>query len=117
MTAFPPEQNLRAIDLFPDLSEELDRRISHAETRVKYWVLVGVIVNFLVAVAAAVPVVYSSGQIAADIRTSLSTQQAQSVELAARAKWMEDRMIWEARVEAALEAQNIDLPKSKRNNP
>src|SRR5215204_1288607 len=62
---------LRALDLFPDLSDEIDRRITHSETRIKYWVLVGVVVNFLIAVGAAIPVIYASGTIASDIRTSL----------------------------------------------
>jgi hypothetical protein len=111
---------LRALDVFPDLSDELDRRIGHSETRIKYWVLVGVITNFLIALSAAIPVIWVSANIAADIRGAMSTQQAQAIELRAREKWMNDRMIWEARVEAALAQKNIRVehtPTDMRTRP
>lgn len=111
MSAYESGTPLRALDLFPDLSEEIDRRIIHSETRIKYWVLVGVIVNFLIAIGAAIPVIWTSGQISADIRSSLQAQQSQALEMAARGKWMQDRMVWEARVEAALNAKGMRIPE------
>jgi hypothetical protein len=105
--AEPP--HVAATELFPELSDEIDRRISHAETRIKFWVMAGIAVNLLVAVAAAIPLVFSMGQISRDISVSTSTQQAQAIELVAQRKWMADRQIWEVRVESALQNKGIDL--------
>lgn len=105
-----PAQPVRATDIFPDLSEEIDRRIAHSEQRLKYWVLAGIVTNLMVAIFAAVPTIFYIGQISRDINQALQNQQAQTVELAARAKWMQDRMVWEAKVSAALRARGLTPP-------
>jgi hypothetical protein len=104
----PPPETVTASDLFPDWEADVDRRIAASEGRIKFWVLGGVLTNLFVAVCAAIPLIFYTGQISRDIAASLQTQQSQTVELAARAKWMQDRMIWEARVEAALKLGDAD---------
>ena len=39
-----------ATDLFPELSDEIDRRDPHSEQRIKFWVMAGIVANLLVAV-------------------------------------------------------------------
>ncbi len=101
--------HVAATDLFPELSDEMDRRIAHEGTRIKFWVMAGICVNLLVAVGAAIPLVFSMGQISRDISSSVSTQQAQAIELVAQRKWMADRQIWEVRVESALQNRGIGI--------
>ena len=109
-----PRTPVAPFDLFPDLKGDIDERVQHSEVRLKNWVLAGVIANLLVAIGGAGPIVFYLGQISRDINTSLATQQAQTVELQARQKWMQDRMVWEARVEAALEAKGFKMPSEPR---
>ncbi len=107
-------QHVNATDLFPELSDEIDRRVTHSETRIKFWVMAGVVVNLMVAVGAAIPLVFTMGQISRDISSSASTQNAQAIEMVAQRKWMQDRQIWEVRVDAALAAQGIRIGNSER---
>lgn len=63
--------------LFPELNEDIDRRISHSEQRIKYWVIFGVLVNFVALTMAAVPAVFFMGQVsqsASTIAASVSKQ-------------------------------------------
>ena len=105
--------DFRGIELFPDVSDEIDRRISHSEQRIKTWVLGGIAANLLVAILAAIPTIFYMGQISRDINQAIARQTEQQAELVARGKWMNERMIWEARIEAALERQNIPVAKGK----
>lgn len=91
---------IRANDIFPDLDEDIDRRIAYSEQRIKSWVLAGIAINLLLAISAAIPTIFYMGQISSNINQSLQTQRDQQIELAARAKWINDRMIWEAKMEA-----------------
>lgn len=105
-----PRTPVPAFDIFPDLQNDIDARVQNSEVRLKNWVLAGVIANLLVAIGGAGPIVFYLGQISRDISTSLQTQQAQQVELQARAKWMQERMIWEARMEAWAESKGYKPP-------
>jgi hypothetical protein len=105
--------DFRGVDLFPDVSEEIDRRIQHSEQRIKTWVLGGIAANLLVAILAAIPTIFYMGQISRDINQAIARQTEQQAELIARGKWMNERMIWEARIEAALERENIRVSERK----
>lgn len=100
---------VRGIDLFPDVSDEIDRRILHSEQRIKTWVLAGIATNLLVAILAAIPTIFYMGQISRDINQAIARQTEQQAQLVAQGKWMNDRMVWEARIEAALEQRNIRI--------
>jgi len=68
------------IDLFPDLSAEIDRRILHSEQRIKYWVIAGVLAQLMTLVIAVIPVIFFLGQISRDISAAtlkIDSQQAQ----------------------------------------
>lgn|SRR5574338_903977 len=93
-------QGVRGVDIFPDISDEIDRRIQHAEQRIKTWVLGGIAANLVVAILAAIPTIFYMGQVSRDI-----AQASQQVTLlAANIKDHEIRIqentIWRARMEA-----------------
>lgn len=97
----------RLEELFPDWSDEVDRRIAASEIRIKFWIVGGALTNFIVAVGVAVPLIFYMGQISRDISQATQTQQAQTIELAATSKWMQDRMVWEAKVESVLQDKGL----------
>jgi Tfp pilus assembly protein PilN len=90
---------VRGLDLFPEMSDEIDRRDSHLEQRIKFWVMAGVAANLLVAILAAIPVIFYMGQVSRDV----SQMQNQITMLTANIKEHEVRIqentIWRARME------------------
>lgn len=104
---------VRGSDLFPDVSDEIDRRIEHSEQRIKTWVLAGVAANLLVAIMAALPMIFYMGQISRDINQSISQQAALQARIDNDDKWRSERMIWEARVEAQLAQRGVTLVKTE----
>lgn len=106
-----PLPHLRFEELYPDWSQEVDRRISASEIRIKFWVVGGALVNFLVAAGAAIPMIFYMGQISTSIQQSSTDIKTQTLRLDTNADWVRDRMIWEARVEGALEKQNIKVER------
>lgn len=96
-------RDVRGIDIFPDISDEIDRRIAHAEQRIKTWVLGGIAANLLVAIMAAIPTIFYMGQMSRDI----SQQNQQITVLIAQMKdfdqRIQDNTIWRARMEERLQ--------------
>lgn len=70
--------------------------------------------NFFVAVGAAVPLIFYMGQITTSINQSSTDLKAQTSRLDTNADWVRDRMVWEARVESALEKQDIHVARDDR---
>lgn len=103
--SFQPS-DFRGIDLFPDVQEEIDRSVLHAEQRVKFWVMAGVAANLLVAILAAIPLIFYMGQVSRDI----SQQSQQITILTAQIKEhetrLQDMIIWRAEVEARSNERN-----------
>jgi hypothetical protein len=102
---------VRGSDLFPDVSDEIDRRIAHSEQRIKTWVLAGVAANLLVAIMAALPMIFYVGQISRDINQSVAKQAELEAKIATDDKWRNSRLIWEARVESQLAEKGIIIPR------
>lgn len=94
---------VRAVDIFPELSDELDRRIAHSEQRIKSWVIAGILANLMVAIMAAIPAIFYMGQISRDINQAMSQLKDNTTVLNDRGKWMNDRMIWEAETRMRLD--------------
>lgn len=96
-------EDVRGIDVFPDISDEIDRRISHSEQRIKTWVLGGIAANLLVAILAAIPMIFYMGQMSRDI----STTQQQITILVTQMKDFDNRIqensMWRARMEERLQ--------------
>jgi hypothetical protein len=58
------------------MSDEIDRRIQHAEQRIKFWVVSGVAANLLILVAATLPTAFYLGQLEQEIKSgSVKTRQ------------------------------------------
>lgn len=100
---------VRLEELYPEWSAEVDRRIAASEVRIKFWIVAGAMANFLVAVGAAIPLIFYMGQITQNIQQWSLDLKAQTERLDTNADWVRDRMVWEARVETALEKQNIHV--------
>ena len=103
---------VRLEELYPEWSAEVDRRISASEIRIKFWVVGGALVNFIVAAGAAVPMIFYMGQISSNIAQSSADLKAQTIRIDTNAEWVRERMVWEARVESELEKRDIHVPRS-----
>lgn len=87
-------------ELFPELSQDVDRRILHAETRVKYWVVAGTLVNFVAILIPVVTLVFYLGGIQTQTAAALAAIQNQSLELARQSERDVDRRLWEQSMES-----------------
>ena len=108
-------EHIRAEDLFPDWGTDVDRRIAASEARIKFWVLGGVITNLVVAIGAAIPLVFFFGQISRDIAQTVVAQQASVISAEETVKWRQERMVWEARVESILESKGITMQRPEKH--
>lgn len=111
----PEPERIHAEDLFPDWGVDVDRRIAASESRIKFWVLGGVITNLVVAVGAAIPLVFFFGQISRDIAATVAAQQASVISAEETVKWRQARMVWEARVESILESKGITVQRPEEH--
>jgi hypothetical protein len=105
--------HLRLEELYPEWSSEVDRRISASEVRIKFWVVGGALMNFIVAVGASIPLIFYMGQISTNISQSSADLKTQTSRLDTNADWVRERMVWEARIESALERQNIHVSRNE----
>lgn len=100
-------------EVFPAMANEayeaydrdISRRLEHAETRIKYWVVAGICANLLALVGLGIPLVYYVGSMNAQTSQSLGavaifTNQLPTInerlsriefEAAARETWMTQR--------------------------
>lgn len=104
---------VRGIELFPDLSEEMDRRVQYAEQRLKSWILAGIAANLFIAITAAIPLIFYMGQVSRDISMAIQQSTMIEAELKQRRIWTQERMVWEARVEAELATRGISISKER----
>lgn len=112
-----PVGGVSARELFPEIvsSEEIDRRIMHSEQRIKFWIMAGVASNLVVAVAAAIPAIFYIGQISVSVQQSAETMKKIEASQDANLTWVQNRMIWETRVEAALRADGVPIEDTSRD--
>lgn len=94
---------VRGIDLFPDVSDEIDRRISHSEQRIKTWVLGGIAANLIVAIVAAIPMIFYLGQISRDVAQTRSDISTTIVTLKDHNDRIQENTIWRARMEERMQ--------------
>lgn len=94
-----PEAEVKVIDLYPDLGEEIDRRIRASEYRIKYWVIAGVMTQALVLATVMVPSVFYLGQISRDVAASTAQMNIQAGQIKELSQRMDDRyrqrQVWE----------------------
>lgn len=99
-------------DLFPELSQDMDRRILHAETRIKYWVVAGVLMNLLIFLSAGLPLVYYLGQIQTQARAALDTIKTTTQVVNDRNKAIQRQELWEQSIESWAESKGYKPPRS-----
>src|SRR5688572_14923029 len=94
---------VRGLDLFPDVSDEIDRRIGHSEQRIKFWVMAGVAANLLVAILAAIPTIFYMGQASRDISQVQGHVTVMAGEVKEQNVRIQENTIWRARMEERLQ--------------
>lgn len=55
------------LELYPEISQEIDRRIQHSVTQVKYWVIAGVLGTLVTTIGFGIPAVYNLGRLTIQI--------------------------------------------------
>ena len=60
-------------DVYSAYDADVNRRIQHAETRIKYWVIGGVLANLLALVGLGAPLVYYLGTLNAQTTSAITT--------------------------------------------
>lgn len=108
-------EDVRAVDLFPDISEEMDRRVLHSEHRIKYWIVVGILANLITLILAAIPVVFYLGQMTTTASQALATIQQQQVQMDQMRQWREERMLWESSAEQWMISKGYVPPRSRND--
>lgn len=93
-------QSVRGIDLFPDVATEMDIRVQHAEQRIKVWILGGIAANLLVAILAAIPLIFYMGQASRDIAQANQQVGIVAAGLKEHEVQIRENTIWRARMEA-----------------
>ncbi len=102
-------------DLFPDISEEMDRRVNHSEHRIKYWIVVGILANLITLILAAIPVVFYLGQMTTTASQALATIQQQQVQLNEMRQWKEQRVLWETSAEQWMISKGYVPPRDRKD--
>ena len=100
-------RKVKALEMFPEFGDEVDRRIEHSETRIKNWVATGVVANLVALFVMAIPLTYSLGQIQAKFDAVLVTSQDTAKRLKDMDTWRRDREVWETSVESYLATQGF----------
>jgi hypothetical protein len=109
----PIEKPVKGVDLFPDLSDEIDRRIATSELRIKTWVMGGIVANLCTILVATVPMVFYLGQISRDIQTTVIATAANTGDIRATSQWTQDRMIWETSAQQWMMTKGFVPPARK----
>lgn len=106
----PRVGDVKATELFPELSDDINRRITASETRIKYWVIMGILGNTVGLLAIALPLVFYLGQISTSFDSTVE-QVAETRRLAVvDGDWKRDQMIWRATAEQWMIAQGFIPP-------
>jgi len=95
-----------------NLHEDMDRRILHSETRIKNWVIAGVLANLLVLIGIGAPLVYYLGSISAQSTMAITQLSETNNRLAIMDRWIRRHEVWDATVEAWMESQGYRPPPS-----
>ena len=100
--------------MFPEFSQDVDRRILHAETRIKSWVVGGILANVMALFMFCVPMVYYLGKMQAQFTTALAAVTDNSKALSNRREWIRDREMWEESVDRWGKSKGFN-PPPRRN--
>lgn len=104
------ETPIKATELFPDLDEDIDRRILHSETRIKYWVIVGVLVNVLAVIGLGAPLIYYLGTMQAQATAAIASLNKSDEVQDRQDRWIRDHEIRDASLEQWAQRQGYTPP-------
>lgn len=101
------ENKIIATDLFPELSGDIDRRISHAEVRIKYWVMAGVLANLVALLGLAIPLTYYLGTLNAKNAVATTDNVKQTERLDRHGQILQSEIVWQAYAESWMEQKGF----------
>lgn len=111
----PPNQPVKATELFPELSTDMDRRIGHAEMRLKFWVVAGILCNVVGGLAVGIPMIYYLGSLNSQFDSLITRADSQQAVQERQVRWMQEREIWENAVETHLVEDGFTPPRYGRD--
>lgn len=105
---------IKATELFPDLDEDMDRRILHSETRIKYWVIVGVLANVIMLIGLGAPLIYYLGTMQAQATAAIASINKSNEIQDRQERWIRDHEIRDASLEQWAQGQGYTPPPSTK---
>lgn len=93
--------------------DEVDRLILHSETRIKYWVIAGVVANMVALVGIGAPLIYYLGTMQAQTTAALATIQAANSQLVEMDKRLNQHEVWESNAETWMVQKGFIPPRSR----
>lgn len=89
---------------------DVTQRISHSETRIKYWVIAGVVANLLVLIGVGVPMVYYLGQMSAQATEVIASVAKTSMQLDKIEVTQRRQAVWQYAAEQWMQSQGFLPP-------
>lgn len=106
----PRVGDVKATELFPELSDDINRRIAASETRIKYWVIMGILGNSIGLLTIALPLVFYLGQISTSFDSTVDEVKGIKQAAAGDGDWKRDQMVWRATAEQWMVTQGFIPP-------
>ena len=94
----------------------LDREILHSETRIKFWVVAGVLANLVILIGIGAPLIYYLGTIQSQANSAMVTIQATSVKLQEVEERVNRHELWESAAETWMNQQGFVAPRQREGN-
>lgn len=99
---------------------EVDRRILHSETRIKSWVIGGVLANLILLASVGLPYVYFAGQTAKSLGDMADDSKGQTEKFREMQIWMRNHEILQQSMQIWMENQGYRppyIPSAKATAP
>lgn len=93
--------------------DEVDRLILHSETRIKYWVIAGVVANMIALVGVGAPLIYYLGTMQAQTTAALATIQNANNHLTEMDKRLNQHEVWESNAETWMVQKGFIPPRNR----
>lgn len=94
-------------DSYNAYDADITRRLEHSETRIKNWVIGGILANLMVLIGVGLPMVYYLGGIQNQTLSMLANSTAADQRMDRFEKWMTQREIWEANISSQMSANGM----------
>lgn len=91
----------------------LDREILHSETRIKFWVVAGVLANLVILIGIGAPLIYYLGTIQSQANSAMITIQATSVKVQDIEQRVNRHELWESAAESWMNQKGFVPPRDR----